>query len=270
MKRYIFAAALLITSGVFAGCGSSGSTTPTTTTVTGKVADGYLSNAVVFMDKNGNYRLDEGEPSTTTAQDGSYTLNVDPADVGLYPIVALAVKGQTIDMDNPDQTLQYSYLLSLPKESVSGTVNSNFISPLSSELREMLETRTCTLEQAMLQLRTQLGLQAGTDVLGNYMTDLANPDYQTMHTAAQHMAALMGSQMNQVMATGTTSTQLMDVNRYRAMMGTIFGNMSTLRIQTPDPAMIQTMTTTMTMNLGSMPVGAPYRNMSTSFRGGMM
>lgn len=266
MHKYILAAAMLLSIGAMAGCGSSGSSTPTTSTVTGKVADGYLSGAVVFMDKNGNYQLDSGEPSTTTDQNGAYTLNVDPADIGLYPIVAIAVKGQTIDMDNPTQTLTYSYLLSLPKESVSGTVSSNFISPVSSELREMTETGTYTMEQAMIQLRTRLGLQAGTDVLADYMADQANSDFQTMHTAARNMTALMGSQMNQIMAAGTTGTQLMDVNRYRAMMGTIFGNMSTLRIQTPDPAMIQTMTTTMTANLGNMPAGTPYRNMSTSFR----
>jgi len=127
-------------------------------------------------------------------------------------------------------------------------------------------TGTYTMTQAMIQLRTRLGLQAGTDVLADYMTDQANSDYQTMHTAARNMTALMGSQMNQVMASGTTGTQLMDVNRYRSMMGTIFGNMSTLRIQTPDPAMIQTMTTTMTSNLGSMTPNEPFRNMSTSFR----
>ena len=164
MTKMIFAAASLIVAGSLAGCGggsmttsNSGTTTGTSVTaVSGKVADGYLVGATVFLDKNGNYQLDAGEPSTTTDANGAYTLNMDPADVGNYPIVVMATKGVTVDTDT-NQPIQNSYVLSMPKDSVSGTV-SNFISPMSTQVREMMGTGNYTMQQAMDQLRTQLGL----------------------------------------------------------------------------------------------------------------
>lgn len=263
MKKYLVTAATLLFAGIIAGCGG-GSSTPTSTSptsVSGTVADGYLYKATVFLDKNANYQLDTGEPSTITDQNGAYTLNMDPADVGQYPIVALATAGVTIDMDDPTQPIPNSYLLCIPKTAISGTV-SNCISPLSSQLREMLETGLYTMEQAKDQLRTQLGLSVGTDVLANYMTNQNNANYQAMHTAARNMAALMGSQAAQVMTSDGTRT-----NRYRYMMGTIFSNMSSLRGSNAQSA-ISGLTGTMTSALSGITPGQPFCNMSTVYRGG--
>ncbi|KAB0669888.1 carboxypeptidase-like regulatory domain-containing protein [Oryzomonas sagensis] len=267
MKKTILAAAM-ITVGLIAGCGSGGGTTPATgtTSLSGKVADGYLVGATVFLDKNGNYQLDAGEPSATTDANGAYTLTVDPADVGKYPIVALAIKGQTIDKDT-GLPVTGSYVLSMPATATSGTVNSNFISPMSSQLREMMETgKYASMQQAMTALAAKLGMTVGTNMLEDYM--LANN--ATMHTAAQNMASLMGGEMAQVMGTsGTTVT--VDVNRYRGMMGMIFSNMSSIKGPNSQTAMT-TLMGTMTTTLGNMPMmsaGQPYLNMSTAFRGGM-
>ncbi|KAB0664886.1 carboxypeptidase-like regulatory domain-containing protein [Oryzomonas japonica] len=268
MKKTILAAAM-ITVGLIAGCGSGGGTTPATgtTSLSGKVADGYLVGATVFLDKNGNYQLDAGEPSATTDANGAYTLTVDPADVGKYPIVALAIKGQTMDKDT-GLPVANSYVLSMPATATSGTVNSNFISPMSSQLREMMETgKYASMQQAMTALAAKLGMTVGTNMLEDYM--LANN--ATMHTAAQNMASLMGGEMAQVMGTsGTTVT--VDVNRYRGMMGMIFSNMSSIKGPNSQTAMT-TLMGTMTTTLGNMPMmsaGQPYLNMSTAFRGGMV
>lgn len=137
MRKLILIAGLL-SIGIIAGCGSSGTNTPATS-ISGKVADGYLVGATVFLDKNGNYQLDSGESSATTDLNGGYTLMVDSADAGMYPIVAIAIKGVTIDKDS-GTAVQNSYVLSMPASAVSGTVSSNFISPMSSQLREMMET----------------------------------------------------------------------------------------------------------------------------------
>lgn len=75
--------ALMLLGALFiAGCSGSGSTPTSTTQLKGNVADGYLENALVFLDKDGDYQLDEGEPSTTTDANGAYTLNVAPEEVG--------------------------------------------------------------------------------------------------------------------------------------------------------------------------------------------
>ena len=267
-KRMVTIAGALAV-GLIAGCGGDGSMHATSATVSGAVADGYLVGATVFMDKNGNYRLDAGEPTATTDANGAYTLTVDPADVGAYPIVAIAIKDVTIDKDT-NLPVQNSYILSLPRESVSGTVSSNFISPMSTQVRELMATGNYTMQQAMEQVRAQLGLPAGVNMMADYLTDPSNADYQAMHTAAQNMAGLMGSQMAQVM-TGSGPDSAVDVNRYRGMMGAIFSNMSSIRSSHPNSqAAMAELRGTMMTELQNIAPGEPFRNMSTSFRGGMM
>lgn len=268
MKKHLVTIAAALTVGLIAGCGGSGTNTPTTL-ISGKVADGYLVGATVFMDKNNNYRLDAGEPSATTDANGAYTLNVDPADVGKYPIVAMAIQGVTKDMDNPNATVAGSYVLSMPATAISGTANSNFISPMSSQLRELMETgKYATMQGAMKDLRTKLGMPTGMDMLADYMTDPNNANYQAMHTAARNMASLMGNQRVQIPGAGGSTTTV-DVNRYRGMMGTIFSNMSSIRGSNTQSAMSNLMGV-MTTNLQNITSGQPFRNMSAAFRGGMM
>jgi len=264
--------ALLVTIALITGCGGTDTTAGVgsggtgTIAVAGLVADGYLVNASVFLDKNGNYQLDEGEPFTTTDANGGYKLNLEPADVGAYPIVALVIKGVTIDKDS-NQAAANSYILSIPKNSVSGSVSNNFISPLSSQLREIMETGIyATMQQAKDALRTRMGLAVGTDVSSDYIAS----GNTSMHIGSQKIATLMGNQMGQVFVT-SGSTTIVDVNRYRGIMGMIFNNMST-------PMGTGTRTTMTTLNsnistvMANMPPmnpGQPYRNMSTSFRGTM-
>lgn len=57
---------------------STGGTTPATpTTFNGVVIDGYIRDAMVFVDANGNGRQDIGEASTTTNSLGGYSLQSD-------------------------------------------------------------------------------------------------------------------------------------------------------------------------------------------------
>ena len=266
MRKYLVTAATVLTVGIIAGCGSSG-TSPSTVSIAGKVADGYLAKATVFMDKNSNYQMDAGEPFAMTDANGAYSMTINAADIGKYPIVAMATKGVTIDMDHPTQPVTNSYVMSLPKDSVSGTVSSNFISPMSSQLREMMETgKYATIQQAMADLSNKLGLPAGTNMLQDYMA----ANHVGMHTAAQNIANVMGTQMAQVMGSGATNSPV-HVDRYRGMMGAIFSNMSSIRgsnAQANMPALANMMTEA----LEHMPITngvMPYRNMSSAFRGGM-
>ncbi|MBJ6750245.1 hypothetical protein [Geomonas anaerohicana] len=260
MKRQIVTvAAAVMAVGMLAGCG--GGSSSTTAKVAGKVADGYLEKATVFLDKNNNYRLDAGEPNTQTDANGAYTLTVDPADVGKYAIVALAIKGVTIDHDS-GLAVDHSYLLSLPKDSVSGSVSSNFISPITTQVREMMETGNYTMTQAMDQLRLKLHLAQDADMMGDYMAG----HNTALHQTAQNMATLMGGQMGQVYQSG--SDTVVDVNRYRGMMGVMFSNVSSVRAATTDADRQQLMTM-MFSDLNNITIGQPFHNMSSYF-GGMM
>ncbi len=262
---------------IIAGCGSSdmGSNSSSmmnnsTTSVSGKVADGYLVGATVFMDKNGNYQLDAGEPSATTAANGAYSLTVDPADVGKYPIVALAIKGQTIDEDT-NQTVSNSYILSMPATAMSGTVSSNFISPMSTLIREKMEANPgMTLNDAMTQLRNQMNLPSGINMMADYVagsqSETNAAQFQTMHATAQQMVGLMAGQANLVMG-GSAANQSL----YRSMMGTINSNMSAITANVingmdMNSTFMTGMMSQMQTQLGAMPISGGFANYSGMFR----
>lgn len=120
-------------------------------------ADGPI-NALVFLDTNSNYRHDPQEPSAVTGQDGAYTLQVEPADVGRYPLVALVSQSDT----------GCSCTLSMAKESVHAGAD-NLISPISSQVRALMETGSYAgPHEAAEALKVQLGLPAEADLLADY------------------------------------------------------------------------------------------------------
>lgn len=272
MKKYMIIAATL-TVGLIAGCGggSSSGTPAASATVSGKVADGYLVGATVFLDKNSNYQLDAGEPSTTTNSNGGYSLIVDSADVGKYPVVVMAIKGVTIDKDNPNATVANSYVLSMPATAISGRVNSNFISPMSTLIREKMVANTgMTLTDAMTQLRNQMNLSAGIDMMADYVagsqSGANSAQYQTMHTTAQQMTALMAGQAALVMNSSGANS-----NRYRGMMGTINSNMSAIAANVSNgmdmnSTFMTGMMSQMQTQLGAMSVSGGFANYSGMFR----
>lgn len=269
MKRNLITAAVLVTASLIAGCGGTGSN-PSTTSVSGRVADGYLVNASVFLDKNSNYQMDAGEPSTVTDANGAYTLMVDPADMGTCPIVAKATKGQTIDKDT-NQTVPDSYTLCMPASAMSGTPGSNFISPMSTLIREKMAANPgMTMSVAMTQLRNQMNLPAGMNMMADYVAGAQagiNADqYRFMHTTAQQMAGLMAGQSALVMPGGSVN-----VNRYRGMMATINANMSGIAANVMDgqgmnSTFMNSMMSTMQTQMGSMPMTGGFVNYSAMFR----
>lgn len=271
MKKQIAIIAAIFAVGLIAGCGGGGSSAPAaSTSVSGAVADGYLVGATVFLDKNGNYQLDAGEPSTTTDANGTYALNINSAGVGKYPIVAMVIKGQTIDKDT-NQSVSNSYILSMPATAMSGTVDNNFISPMSTLIREkMAANHGMTLNEAMTQLRNQMNLPVGIDMMADYIAGSQSGTnvihYQFMHTTAQQMAGLMAGQAALVM-NGSAVNQ----SRYRSMMGTINSNMSAIAANVINGMDINStfmtgMMSQMQTQLEGMPVAGGFANYSGMFR----
>ena len=201
-------------------------------------------------------------------------LTIDAADLDsngklLYPVVAIATAGTTYDLDDPTHApLSSSYVLSMHAVSVtpsaSGDVTGsvkNFISPISTQIREMMETGTYTsVEAAIEALRAQLGMPPTTNMMGNY---IANSN-SSMHTAARNMASMMREQHDKVMPDNR-----LDVNRYRGMMGAIFCNISSVKGMDSRPGM-SSLVDALRANLSNIVPGQPFRNMSTAFRRGMM
>jgi hypothetical protein len=272
MKKVSMASILLMALTV-AGCGGGGSgggsvaTVASTTTVSGKVADGYLSGAEVFLDKHGTYQWDGVEPRTTTDINGAYSMTVSTSDAAAYPMVARAIAGTTIDRDT-NAVVPNSYVMSAPAG------NSAFISPMSSLIREkMTGNPGMTYVNAMVQLRNQMNLPIGINMMADYVAGsqsgmmMNNPaQYQTMHTIAQQMAGLMAGEAGQVM-TGSS----VNVSRYRSMMGTINSNMSGITANVinnmgVNSTFMTTMMTTMQTQLGAIPMTGGFMNYSGMFR----
>lgn len=192
MWKRITAAASILTVGIIAGCGG-GSGTAQTTSVSGVVADGYLRGAEVFLDKNGTYQWDGTEPRTMTGPGGIYSLTVPAGDVGKYPVFVRAIAGSTVDEDT-GLTVQNSYVMSAPAGAGS------FVSPMSTLVREKMEANPgMTMAQAMTQLRNQLNMPAGMNMLADYMAGSQTGQYQTqyqaMHQAMHQVAQQMAGQM---------------------------------------------------------------------------
>jgi hypothetical protein len=64
----------LVACGGGGGGSSTASTSATPTTLSGKVIDGYIIGATVCLDINSNNKCDAGEPTTTSGENGAWTL----------------------------------------------------------------------------------------------------------------------------------------------------------------------------------------------------
>lgn len=221
--------------------------------------------------------MDAGAPSATTDATGAYTLNIYPADVGKYPLVALATSGITIDKDT-NQPVADSYVLCMPAitvtTSTTGTLSgivSNFISPLSTLIREKLTANPgMSLTDAITQLRNQMNLPVGVDMMADYVAGSHSgayaAHYQNMHSAARQMVGLMSGQAGLVM-----NGAGVNVNRYRSMMATINTNMPVIAAnvingQGMNSATMISMMSTMQAQIGSMPTTGGFANYSAMFR----
>lgn len=177
---------------------SVGSTTVSAgaTTISGKIADGYLSGARVYLDRNNNRRYDNGEPTAQSTAGGAYTLEINTGEGDLYPVIAEVVAGQTVDEDG-GLTVTKSYQLEAPAG------RWQFVSPLTTLVKQEREKNPSLTElQAVLKVRTALGIDDNVSLFSDYLTpgtggvqgasaQLAG-EYTRTHKAARVVAALLG------------------------------------------------------------------------------
>ncbi|WP_163133124.1 hypothetical protein [Agarivorans sp. Alg241-V36] len=154
LKKHLLT--LSITSALVA-CGGSGSETNNGVTpvesvnVSGKVIDGYIQGAIVYLDLNLNRQLDEGEPFTTSDNTGSYQLTVLETQIEQAqkaPIRAYVGDG-AVDLDTGEEFSDSPVLLSTPPLtalSIHTTPPAAAITPFTTDLNSKVEE---TLEQVV-------------------------------------------------------------------------------------------------------------------------
>ena len=142
---------------LLAACGGGGGGTggavaviPTTQTVSGVVADGYLQGATACLDVNLNKKCDSGEPASTTGTGGAYSIaGVSIADLAKYPIVVEVPVGA---VDSERGIVASRYVLTAPAG------RPGFVSPLTTLVQYRIETGGLSLADAVAAVKTQLGL----------------------------------------------------------------------------------------------------------------
>lgn len=161
------------------------------TTLSGVVADGYLSGARVFLDRNGNLVYDNGEPMALSTAGGAYTLDVNPGDGDLYPVVVEVLGGETVDEDNGSPVVNNYFLASLPGKW-------QFVSPLTTLVKlESDKNPSLTVQEVEIALRNRFGINGSVSLFSDYITvsdgDTGLIDeYARTHKAAQVIAGVMG------------------------------------------------------------------------------
>jgi hypothetical protein len=138
------------------GCGGGGSSSSSdsSSSSSGSASDGYIQHAKVCVDLNNNGTCDSGEPSTTTDENGYYSL-VIPSGTETNkstPLLVESVTGTTIDKDTG---LEFNGTLKAP---VEGTAN---ITPLTTLVAVAIEEDPdLNITTAVTKVANSLGLEA--------------------------------------------------------------------------------------------------------------
>jgi Bacterial Ig-like domain len=178
------------------GCGGGGSEAVpqgelgATTLLEGRAADGYLADATVFLDINGNKLPDPDEPQTVTGSGGRFSLEVTTGLEQLYPIVVRVDRSRTFDEETA-AVVPYDYTL----ESPIGRYQ--FISPLTTLVKQELDKNAVFLEMDAINLvRTRLGISDDIsfwqDYIAGAQSGQAAAGYRIAHETARVLAGLHG------------------------------------------------------------------------------
>lgn len=200
-----------------AGCGGGGggtTTAPVTTPVENTMAsvpvtviDGAIRNATVCLDKNQNGVCDSGEPSGKTDAAGNVTLQVEIADAGKYPILAIAGT-DAVDVDHGPVTVPFTMKAPADKPSV--------VSPLTTLVQSVVESSGTTSAAAETSIKSQLGVNVSlfddftknTSAAGQNAGTIARMVVVTNQQQSTALASALGTQA----IDGKTITQA-DLNR---------------------------------------------------------
>lgn len=187
----------------FSGCGGesssdSAATTPNVSNVahTGKAADGYLQYANVCLDLNANKSCDDDEPSETTDENGSFTLDATQEQLNLHPLLVEVIANQTIDSDAPGILLTKGYSLSAP-------AGSDFVSPVSTFIQNKIE-KGSSVEEAIQFVQAQLNTDL--DITKDYiaqkqntsLSDAEKAGFEKLHKVAQVTATILANKLDEL------------------------------------------------------------------------
>ncbi|MDT8999528.1 hypothetical protein RQP53_09640 [Paucibacter sp. APW11] len=95
---------------------STGPGTSATPSVSGRVIDGYVKGASVWLDLNGNQKLDADEPSAVSSTDGQYTLPLTEAQRDCLPYSVMYVDVPVGAIDQESGEVKQAYQMAIPPQ----------------------------------------------------------------------------------------------------------------------------------------------------------
>lgn len=239
-SRFNALSASLIAVAVLAACGGGGSSqstsaaAPLSTSLAGKVIDGYIEGATVCLDLNADQACGAGEPSAITKADGSYSLDTTGLTTAqiqaahLLTVVPLTAK----DADDAGLTLaqagKSAFNLMAPASAYAaadGTVALAVISPLTTMVSyEMLSGNQTPLATAEANIRTRLGMAPATDLRKDFVAALD----ATLTQQSRVLAVTIGEVKKSVLAVAGTT----DRDAFTAAMDYLQTNAAALQTAT--------------------------------------
>jgi hypothetical protein len=156
------------------GCGEVGGDV----TLSGKAIDPYITGATVYLDVNGNYQYDNGEPTTTTDENGSYTLTITHSNYAAH--YALVVEG-----GYENGVAFHGVLTTVPDANMTDEANQTHITPFTSlvEARYHAETNVTEPHPKLVEIRKNVADYLGLDAHERVLEDF-------VHSHAEDAAAL--------------------------------------------------------------------------------
>ena len=158
-KKLVVAASVAL---AMAGCGGGGDSSEPTTSVSGKLVDGYLAGATVCVDANANGKCDAGEASATTNASGAFTISgVKTSVASSAPLVA-EVPSTATDADT-SAAVGAGFVLSTP-------AGKTVISPLTTLVQQKIQkTSGTTPSAAATEIQAAIASLATTDLFADYV-----------------------------------------------------------------------------------------------------
>jgi Ca2+-binding RTX toxin-like protein len=175
----------LAVAGMAGGGGSDGGSdggSASAPAASGSVVDGYIVDATVFQDTNGNGIFDAGEPNTTTDAQGGFEITLDPANPG----------AKLISYGGTDSSTGQSFA-----GTMTAPAGSSVITPLTTLVQSLVEKSAAdgeliSVEDANAQLAKALGLDGEDltqlDPVAEIESEGGNPD---AYAAAAQVASII-------------------------------------------------------------------------------
>ena len=141
-----------------------------TSLLNGKVIDGYVSGATVWLDINANGVLDENEPSTVSIQAGDYALELTEEQRACVPYATLYVDVPVGAVDEDSGEVTAAYQMARPAQfQPLNEATLLHISPLTSVLWQQVQAQLSNngqpqLSCAELMANTELGVQISNEI----------------------------------------------------------------------------------------------------------